>query len=43
MSATKAGASTEAVKQITYLAGALKASRITEAAVRLAVHARDAG
>jgi len=34
---------TEAVKQITYLAGALKAPRITEAAARLADHARDAG
>jgi hypothetical protein len=36
-------ASTEAVKQITYLAAALKAPRITEAAARLADHARDAG
>ena len=35
--------STEAVKQITYLAGALKAPRITEAAARLADQARDAG
>src|SRR3954447_6170952 len=34
---------TEAVKQLTYLAGALKAPRITEAAARLADHARDAG
>jgi hypothetical protein len=34
---------TESVKQITYLAGALKAPRITEAAARLADHARDAG
>jgi DNA replication protein DnaC len=33
----------EAVKQITYLAGALKAPRITEAAGRLADQARDAG
>ena len=33
----------EAVKQLTYLAGALKAPRITEAATRLADHARDAG
>jgi len=33
----------EAVKQLTYLAGALKAPRITEAAARLADHARDAG
>lgn len=39
-----AGAKTpEAVKQITYLAGALKAPRITEAAARLADQARDAG
>ncbi|MDQ2637164.1 MAG: IS21-like element helper ATPase IstB [Actinomycetota bacterium] len=34
---------TDAVKQIHYLAGALKAPRITEAATRLADHARDAG
>jgi hypothetical protein len=33
----------EAVKQITYLASALKAPRITEAATRLADQARDAG
>ena len=33
----------EAVKQITYLASALKAPRITEAAARLADQARDAG
>ena len=39
---TKAAASTEALKQITYLAGALKAPRITEAAARLADQARDA-
>lgn len=39
-----AGAKTpEAVKQITYLASALKAPRITEAAARLADQARDAG
>jgi hypothetical protein len=44
MGATKnTEASTEAVKQITYLAGALKAPRITEAASRLAEQARDAG
>jgi DNA replication protein DnaC len=43
MSATKASASAEAVKQITYLATALKAPRITEAAGRLADQARDAG
>jgi len=35
--------STEALKQLTYLASALKAPRITEAAARLADHARDAG
>ncbi len=34
---------TESIKQITYLAAALKAPRITEAAVRLADQARDAG
>ena len=34
---------TDAVKQITYLASALKAPRITDAAVRLAEQARDAG
>jgi hypothetical protein len=33
----------EAVKQIIYLAAALKAPRITEAAARLADQARDAG
>jgi DNA replication protein DnaC len=33
----------EALKQLTYLATALKAPRITEAAARLADHARDAG
>jgi len=33
----------DAVKQITYLASALKAPRITEAATRLADQARDAG
>jgi DNA replication protein DnaC len=35
--------STESVKQITYLAAALKAPRITEAAARFADQARDAG
>jgi DNA replication protein DnaC len=35
--------SSDAVKQIHYLAGALKAPRITEAASRLAEQARDAG
>ena len=40
MAATKP---TEAVKQITYLASALKAPRITDAATRLADQARDAG
>ncbi len=39
----KATRSTESVKQITYLATALKAPRITEAAARLADQARDAG
>ena len=39
----KPAASMEAVKQITYLATALKAPRITEAAARLADQARDAG
>lgn len=34
---------TESIKQITYLAGALKAPRITEAAARMADQARDAG
>ncbi len=44
MAATKNTAKpTEAVKQITYLAAALKAPRITEAAARLADQARDAG
>lgn len=33
----------DTLKQITYLASALKAPRITEAAARLADHARDAG
>ncbi|MEV1129299.1 IS21-like element helper ATPase IstB [Agromyces sp. NPDC049794] len=36
-------APSEAVKQIHYLAAALKAPRITEASARLADHARDAG
>ena len=40
---TRPAASTESVKQITYLAAALKAPRITEAAARLADQARDAG
>ncbi len=40
---TATSASAESVKQITYLAGALKAPRITEAAARLADQARDAG
>jgi hypothetical protein len=39
---TKTDAS-EALKQLTYLASALKAPRITESAARLADHARDAG
>ena len=43
MAPTKNTKPTEAVKQITYLAAALKAPRITEAAARLADQARDAG
>jgi DNA replication protein DnaC len=46
MAATKSAAKTssgEAIKQLHYLAGALKAPRITEAAERLADQARDAG
>ena len=39
---TNSGAG-EALKALTYLAGALKAPRITESAARLADHARDAG
>ena len=42
-STKKPAASTEAVKQITYLAAALKAPRITEAAARMADQARVAG
>ncbi len=38
-----AAKATDTAKQITYFAGALKAPRITEAAARLADHARDAG
>ena len=41
--AAKANGTSEALKQLTYLASALKAPRITEAASRLADHARDAG
>src|SRR6478735_2389512 len=40
---TKTDTISEALKQLTYLAAALKAPRITEAAARLADHARDAG
>jgi len=45
MAATKTtkASSAEAIKQLHYLAGALKAPRITEAAERLADQARDAG
>ena len=43
MATKKSTDSTEALKQLTYLASALKAPRITEAAGRLADHARDAG
>jgi DNA replication protein DnaC len=39
----KPAAGTEALKQITHLAAALKAPRITESAARLADRARDAG
>jgi len=42
MAAKQTAAPSEAVKQITYLASALKAPRITEAAARLADQARDA-
>src|SRR5262245_41539681 len=38
-----AGSSEDTLKQIRYLASALKAPRITEAATRLATQARDAG
>jgi hypothetical protein len=38
-----AKATSDTVKQIHYLAAALKAPRITEAAARLAEQARDAG
>ena len=41
--ATKKNEAGEALKQLTYLASALKAPRITESAGRLADHARDAG
>ncbi len=40
---TSNAAAVEAVKQVHYLAGALKAPRITESAARLADHARDSG
>ncbi len=40
---TAAGASDDTLKQLRYLAAALKAPRITEAAGRLAAQARDAG
>ncbi|MBA3800486.1 MAG: ATP-binding protein [Geodermatophilaceae bacterium] len=40
---TKQAGGNEALKQIHYLAGALKAPRITDAAARLADNARDAG
>ena len=43
MAAKTKNEATEALKQLTYLAAALKAPRITEAAARLADHARDAG
>src|SRR6195952_3343406 len=43
MAAKTKNDATDALKQLTYLAAALKAPRITEAAARLADHARDAG
>jgi len=43
MAARAKSEATEALKQLTYLAAALKAPRITESAARLADHARDAG
>ena len=43
MSRNTAAAGTETLKQITHLAAALKAPRITESAARLADHARDTG
>lgn len=43
MAAKAKSDASEALKQLTYLASALKAPRITEAAGRLADHARDAG
>src|SRR3954470_10353700 len=43
MAANSNSDATEALKQLTYLAAALKTPRITEAAGRLADHARDAG
>jgi len=42
-SKTDATHHSDTLKQLTYLASALKAPRITEAAARLADHARDAG
>ena len=43
MSTKPAAAGAESLKQITHLAAALKAPRITESAARLADHARDSG
>ena len=43
MSTVNKPTASEALKQIHYLAAALKAPRITESATRLADHARDAG
>jgi hypothetical protein len=43
MAAKTNSEATEALKQVTYLAAALKAPRITESATRLADHARDTG
>lgn len=43
MATNASSEASEALKQVTYLASALKAPRITESAARLADHARDAG
>ena len=43
MAARAGSEATEALKELTYLAAALKAPRIIESAARLADHARDAG
>ena len=43
MPTAKTNTGGEAIKQVHYLAAALKAPRITESAARLADHARDSG